>query len=408
MKPDRVWNPDNVLRFVDECYDQDSGAYSSAPGNHNSLYATCYAVMLKGFLGRELSIDPKTIRFIADCQDRISGLFIGPEIRTWAPLEGSKHDMQHLLLHLTCTVLPVLQEYGMQPKHHLRSAHRFCNQSFLDRWLNQRDLHDAWLEGNNFLFAGQLLVFLRDVEKHPKAQAALDRYFHWLDNHIDPATGLWGTDGYCSRFVAMCGGYHQLLVYYHENQPVCYRERLVDTVLSLQHRDGGFSPAGGGGACEDADATDILVNMYKRIDFRRADIRYALRRCLRLLLNLQNPDGGFPYKRGASFSHMSIPATASPPGASNMFSSWFRVNTLALIAQVLTDAESLNNIEFRFNTALSMGWHREWDKSQHQIHRNDRRAEHIVSLKTTPTYLCQSSIQLIGSVFRHVKRKTGR
>ncbi|MEZ4681893.1 MAG: hypothetical protein R2932_47560 [Caldilineaceae bacterium] len=103
----------------------------------------------------------------------------------------------------------------------------------------------VWLEGNNLLFVGQLLVFLRDIEENKQAQLALDFYFDWLDSQVDPQTGLWGTNGYCSPFVAMCGGYHQLLVYYYEHRPVLRIEQLIDTVLALQHIDGGFSPKGG-------------------------------------------------------------------------------------------------------------------------------------------------------------------
>ena len=50
---------------------------------------------------------------------------------------------------------------------------------------------------------------------------------------------------------------------------------MIDTVLGLQHVDGGFNPRGNGGACEDVDSVDILLNLYKRFDYRRADIRFA-------------------------------------------------------------------------------------------------------------------------------------
>jgi len=303
---------DKVLQFVAGCRAKDGPGYCYTPSNEPSLYATCYAAMLQWYLGCERPLDPETKDFILRCQDPFSGFFVGPELRTWTPPAGAKHDRQHLLLHATCTVLPVLQEHGIQPRFTLQAVHDFCDRKNLAEWLDRRDMTDAWLEGNNLLFVGQLLVYLRDVEKCVQAQSALDLYFDWLDARVDPVTGLWGTDGFCSAFVAMCGGYHQLLVYYYENHPVLYRERLVDTVLSLQHRDGGFSPSGGGGACEDADGVDILVNMYKQVDYRRAEIRHALRRCARHLRRLQNPDGGFPYKRTSllpGFEYIRLPSS---------------------------------------------------------------------------------------------------
>jgi hypothetical protein len=192
----------------------------------------------------------------------------------------------------------------------------------------------------------------------------------------------------------MCGGYHQLIVYYYEYHPVLHREKLVDTVLSLQHRDGGFSPAGGGGACEDADGVDILVNMYKQIDYRRAEIRHALRRCAGHVRRIQNPDGGFPYKRNMPFSHMGIPATMTPRGASNLFATWFRVHTLALISQVLWNEAPADEGPLRFNSALSMGWHRAGNMGEHAFNRRLRLAEVVAG--------CRSRLQLEMRYIRQV------
>jgi hypothetical protein len=228
-------------------------------------------------------------------------------------------------------------------------------------WLDRRDWHKAWLEGNRLLFAGQLLIHLRDVERDPQAQAALDQLFAWLDDQVDPSTGLWGTNRGGSLHACMCGGYHQLLLYYFEKRQVNHPRRLIDSVLSLQHEDGGFRPDGGGGACEDVDAADILVNLYKQIDYRRRDIRAALRRCYRLLRTMQNPDGGFAYNRVAEFSHNSIPATRCPAGTSNMFSTWFRVHTIALINQII-ELPELQSHALRFSSTFGMGWHRSWEE----------------------------------------------
>jgi hypothetical protein len=167
-----------------------------------------------------------------------------------------------------------------------------------------------------------------------------------------------------------------LLVYYHENHPIRNLRGLVDTVLELQHPDGGFNPRGNGGACEDVDSVDILVNLYKRSDYRRAEIRCALRQCLRHILALQNPDGGFPYNRDCPQSHMDVPGTQAPPNQSIMFATWFRVHTLALTAEILTDEPELQ-FPFQFTKNLSMGWHQTWSKAEHSITIQDREAERI-------------------------------
>lgn len=337
---------------------QSSGGAASVPGGDVTLYGTCYAWMGLYYLGNEKPVQIDAIaRLIQASQVQDGGLFEGPELRGFVPSHGAKHDRQHLLLHLTCSAaLPVIQQLGISVAP-IRYSHDFCVPGLLAAWQAKVDWRNAWLEGNNILFVGQLLVYLRDVEKHPGAADALKRWFDWLNEAADPKTGLWGTNGYCSPMEAVYGGYHQLLVYFYENHPLPNLQGLVDTVLALQHKDGGFNPLGNGGACEDVDSVDILVNCYKRLDYRRDEIRYALRKCLRHILATQNPDGGFPYNRGQAQSHMGIQGTEAEPNVSCTFPTWFRIHTLALIAEILPNDSCLREMTFRFNSALSMGWH---------------------------------------------------
>jgi hypothetical protein len=330
---------------------------SSVPGGPVTLYGTCYSILALDYLGEPFPISETLSQFITGYQDPRSGLFIGPELVNFEPHQDVLHDRTHLVLHQTSAVLSFIQQYGIVPSFPIRGAHEFCDVNYLRDWLAERDFTTAWFEGNNLFFVGQLLVYLRDVEKHPAAAAALQLWFGWLDDFADPETGLWGTDGHCSKMEAVYGGYHQLLVYFHETHGIPNAQGTVDTVLSLQHLDGGFNPNGNAGACEDVDSVDILVNCYKRFDYRRADIRRALRRCLRHILSTQNTDGGFPYNRDQPQSHMGIPGTAAEPNVSCTFPTWFRIHTLALIAEVLPQAPEVKGIPFRFNRALSMGWH---------------------------------------------------
>jgi hypothetical protein len=207
------------------------------------------------------------------------------------------------------------------------------------------------------LFVGQFLIYLRDYENCREAQKALNVYFDFLDREIDPETGLWGSNGFCSKSAALYGGYHQLLTYYYEERKVQYPEKLVDVALSLQHKDGGYNLSGGGGACEDVDAIDILVNVYKSYDYKRPQIRRSLKRALKSILSKQMPDGGFVYKKKTPFIHMGIERTASGVNTSNMFPTWFYTHAIALIAEILKNKTVLD-FDWKFNEAFSMGWHR--------------------------------------------------
>lgn len=360
--------------FIRSLEDPDAGAFRSVPGGPVTLYGTAYGLLALHYLGIDAPPSPAARSFILEAQDPHSGLFIGPELRDWSPPPGALHDREHLLLHLTCATLPLARQFDLDLRHPLHAARDFCDPDRLRTWLEARDLRKAWFEGNNLLFIGQLLVHLREVEHFAGAPAALQLWFRWLDEHLDPATNLWGTNGLCSTLEGTYGGYHQLLVYYHEDRPLRNPAGLIDTVLDLQHRDGGFHPWGNAGACEDVDAVDILVHLHRRTRHRHREVRIALRRCLRHILDQQNPDGGFPYQRDAPQSHMGIPATRAAPNISTLFPTWFRIHTLALLARVLTDEPELN-VPFRFSRALSMGWHRDAESPRPVIHPLDRAVE---------------------------------
>ena len=391
---------------------KDDGA-PSVPGGPVTLYGSAYTFMGLYYLGRDTSNISKALNILAlASQDADTGIFFGPELVGFVSSDNSKHDREHLSLHLTCSaVLPVAQQLKMAIRP-VRIAQEYCDAKNLAEWTSAINWKHAWFEGNNILFVGQLLVYLRDVERHPHASEALRYWFEWLDREADPATGLWGTNGYCSPMEAVYGGYHQLLVYYYENHPLPNLRGLVDTVLELQHGDGGFNPEGNGGACEDVDCVDILVNAYKRSSYRQTEIRVALRRCLKHILSTQNPDGGFPYNRDRPQSHMGIPGTQAPANTSCTFPTWFRIHTLALIAEVLPDEPEFDGITFRFNEVLSMGWHRSpagWKYAEPVL--GQQIAETLISSRRIAQSYWQRSRglpQLIRRKIGNLKRRLAR
>lgn len=333
------------------------GTYSSVLQKDATLYGSVYGHQGLDYLNTELPIANKQFKDWLLNQQNDKGLLVGPELLGFSSPKAAKHDYEHLSYHSTCSALPLYQELGLKLRP-IYDAHKFLNLEYLSEWVERIDWKNAWFEGNNILFVGQLLVYLRDVEKKEGAQEALGFWFNWLEREIDPETSLWGTNGFCTNAAAVYGGYHQLLVYWHEDYPIRNPEGLVDTVLGLQHYDGGFNPAGNAGACEDVDSIDILVNCYKRFDYKRAEIRVAVWRAVDHILKTQNEDGGFPYNRNKPQSHMGIPGTDASPNESCMFPTWFRVHTLALANEIIPDHPSLKAQTFKFNTYLSMGWHK--------------------------------------------------
>jgi hypothetical protein len=358
--------------------------YPSVPGGPPTLYGTCYGLMARHYLGDNEQPSVPIREFLLTSQDEESGLIYGPEVRGYDPSPDCQFDATHLRLHSTCTALPVLKQFGLEPRYPLSHASQYCHLPTLRRWLDDRDLSNPWFEGNNLLFIGQLLMALRDYEQRSGANHALSAWFEWLDHNVDERTGLWGSDKGATLPAAIYGGYHQLLAYYHEDRAINSPGRLVDGVLSIQHIDGGFRPRGRAGACEDVDAVDILVNMYKRYDYRRRSIRNALRRCATHILGTQNRDGGFSYGTGMQQSHMGIPATQAAPNISTTFPTWFRIHTLALIAEIVPEFIGVEVGALRFSRHFSMGWHESpsrWHPTTGPGERNRNRLDRLANVR---------------------------
>ncbi|NBB78989.1 MAG: glycosyltransferase [Verrucomicrobia bacterium] len=406
---DLPWN-DRVVTFIQNSMRTgESGLMRSTPLSGATAYGTAYCLQTLLYLNDPNWKQSINRDFVRVWQDPDTGLLWGPELDVCAP-EYAMHDREHLVLHSTCTLLPFCQELGVELKP-LTAAHRFLDSEYLADWCVRRDWENAWFEGNNILFVGQLLVYLRDVEAQPKALSALEQWFAWLDREMDSASSLWGTNGRCSDAAAVYGGYHQMLVYWHEHRSPKNIRGLVDTVLALQHPDGGFNPQGNAGACEDVDCVDLLVHCYKREDYRRAEIRCALQRCVDHILKTQNPDGGFPYKRNAAQSHMGIPGTEAPANVSCAFPTWFRVHTLALCAEVIPNHPKLCEINFRFNRFLGMGWHRgppDWKLNlpAEQLHAEKAIAARVCRANKIAAF--ERGIAIVPRAARHFRKQIAR
>lgn len=366
------------------------GEYSMCEGGQVTLYSSCFAVMTLYYMNalEEQSEEARSrwISYINQWQDPETGYYFGPEIKG-ENITSTIHDLEHVSMHLTAHVLPALLILGGSPVYSLKFAYRFMDLGYLQDWLDARDWKQAWNEGNNLLFIGQFLFFLLEYENKAEAKPALDLYFNWLDSQQDSNTGFWGTNGYCDNHTAMCGGYHQLITYYYYNHEVHYKQQIIDTTLNLQHVDGGFASNGNSGACEDIDAVDILVNMYKLTNgnYRGKEIRRALRKALRNIKRKQDSNGGFVYRRNTPFIHNDLPRTVCPANVPNLFATWFRVHSIAIICEVLTN-DPLTNINWQFNPCCSMGWHRKWEKRKHQISKGERASELIDDLTDQANY----------------------
>ena len=181
--------------------------------------------------------------------------------------------------HMTNDVYTALRSLdAVAPKTLALLAPFYSETTSLETWLDERNWDLSWSVGNEVLNLGTFLLYARDFHNEPRAGKLVARMLNWLDANQDPETGYWGTD--CTSPVgkrqAMCGAYHEYILYACERRPIPRIEQIVDATLSLQNPGGGFGCDGKSGACEDIDAAFIFLSAYYQQDYRRDDIEDAV------------------------------------------------------------------------------------------------------------------------------------
>lgn len=402
-KPDEL--KCDVLSWLESMKVKDApyGTYKMSASTEATLFSSCFAVFVKELysdLGNlTTNQKPAWIDLINSWQDKETGFFIDPRLKNeglFSEHLGKDHDWAYVSWQSTCFCISALKALGSTIQYPFRFLDKWKNPDKVASWLENLDWRRrTWTAGNVAMFLGVCLITDYEMNRDQRAKEAVEAFLDWHDSFQDPKTGFWGTNYGTSLYVGLFGAMHQYLLYYYVNRPLKYMERIVDNALLMQQPDGLFSPIGGGGACEDLDAVDTLVNMYQRVDYRRDDIRRALQKVLVATINSQNNDGGFPWAKRHRFGVKNWLRLAlsfnqrggfncwynsckeailgqtigwnrplRPPGwtktpilatESYIFPTWFRSLTLALISQVLPESPC-SQIEWRFLSAPGLGF----------------------------------------------------
>ena len=365
---------EGVNNWIESVRDQNSVLYNfSKETKFPTLLSNCFMVLalelwdeIDSFLG-----DKKEIlsSYILNCQKNKAGLFIDPLLKKEDLLLPEVHSWDYVTMQSTMFSVSVLDALGEKPRYEFKFLDKYKDTDYLIRWLQDRNWRNPWLESNNIMFVSCLLLYEYIQTKDSQILELIHEFLNWFDKYQDPKTGFWGTDKGASLANAMAGAFHVYLIYHYLKRPIQYKEKIIDSVLSLQQKDGLFATDGGGGSCEDLDAIDILVKLATLTDYRKGDIKQALLKSLEALVNGQNKDGGFSWKIEAKkgfirrlryFTKTSFYSDwrLMPFNTyrSDMWSSWFRPLAIALIVSTYPE-EFGSDFEFKFRRLPGLGWH---------------------------------------------------
>ena len=78
-----------------------------------------------------------------------------------------------------------------------------------------------------------------------------------------------------------------LIFYKYFNRKIKFSEKISSSVFQLQMRDGLFHPFGGGGACEDLDAIDVIYKTNSGVNTESEEsLKRHIGRCYKISIRM--------------------------------------------------------------------------------------------------------------------------
>ena len=289
---------DTIKKFIFSLQNTDGGFHLQKNYNQTTLMSSAFSIIILELINSLDSLEiSRDQDFFLRHQDEKSGLFI--DLNRNQEYE-KKEDIEYNYIHYQTTAfsLSALDALGLKPNYRLSFTDRFRGKDKILKFFDGVDWKNPWHESNKIMFLLQFFSYDYIKMKNEDSLDNIHVILDTLDSFQDPKTGLWGTQFNASTFVSMAAAYHFLIFYKYFDRKINFSEKISSSVFQLQMRDGLFHPFGGGGACEDLDAIDVISKVCSNFSDEAA---VSLRRAHAALLQNRNEDGGFCWAKRPKF-----------------------------------------------------------------------------------------------------------
>ena len=291
-------NKDTIESFIFSLQNNEGGFHLQKNYNQTTLMSSAFSIIILELINSLDSLEKSRDQdFFLRHQDEKSGLFVDLNL----DLKYEKiEDLESNYIHYQTTAfsLSALDALGVKPKFRLAFMDSFRGKDKILKFFDGIDWRNPWHESNKIMFLLQFISYDYIIMKNEDSLNNIHMILDVLDSFQDPSTGLWGTQFKASAFVSMAAAYHFLIFYKYFNRKINFSDKISSSVFQLQMRDGLFHPFGGGGACEDLDAIDVISKVTSSISDESAA---SLSRAHALLLQNRNEDGGFCWAKRPKF-----------------------------------------------------------------------------------------------------------
>ncbi len=310
------------------------------------LYASIYAVMLEGLLGvlkERTSEDLKGwAEYFNQFQNEDDGIFYDPalicqayeHVGCWKEGWGKHHLMGHIII--------AFARLGLTPKYRLKYLGKYYDPDYLLKWMNQFDFSkEVWTSSNYFMNLYTVMEYARDYMSEQQADVSIKLMAEWLLKRQNSETGMWHTRPFetltlSEKLNVVRAAYHFYPLFEYENIQIPFADKIVESILPLQNRWGGWTIDGGNsGACEDIDAIDPLLRYSKSVIAKSDEIKSSVKKSMIWQMASRNGDKGFSFYVRAQQDYGGHALTTSLRDESSMFATWFRTLCIAYEMQYL-------------------------------------------------------------------------
>ena len=388
-------NKKNIENYIFSLKNSSGGFYLQKNFNQTTLMSSAFSIITLELVDSLNKVEiTKEQNYFLKYQDEKTGFFVDPNLN----LDSKKiEDIELNYIHYQTTAfsLSALDALGMKTKYNFTFLNAFRGKEKILKFFKKIDWRNPWHESNKIMFLLQFFSYEYIVIEKEDSLDDIYTILDCLDSAQDPKTGLWGTQFKASSFASMAAAYHFLIFYKYFNRKINFSEKISSSVFQLQMRDGLFHPFGGGGACEDLDAIDVI---YKTSSGVNTESEESLKRAYRALLQNYDKNGGFCWAKRPTFPFLVGLKYFNPSlelfnigmikwiiknnyigslipffkekkiyeysnwnlmkyhiNLSDSWSTWFRLLSIATIERLLPDLKK-HDIDYKFRRLPSIGW----------------------------------------------------
>ena len=388
-------NKKNIENYIFSLKNSNGGFYLQKNFNQTTLMSSAFSIITLELVDSLNKVEiTKEQNYFLKYQDEKTGFFVDPNLN----LDSKKiEDIELNYIHYQTTAfsLSALDALGMKTKYNFTFLNAFRGKEKILKFFEKIDWRNPWHESNKIMFLLQFFSYEYIVIKKEDSLDDIHTILDCLDSAQDSKTGLWGTQFKASSFASMAAAYHFLIFYKYFNRKIKFSEKISSSVFQLQMRDGLFHPFGGGGACEDLDAIDVIYKTNSGVNTKSEE---SLKRAYRALLQNFDKNGGFCWAKRPTFPFLVGLKYFNPSlelfnigmikwiiknnyigslipffkekkiyeysnwnlmkyhiNLSDSWSTWFRLLSIATIERLLPDLKK-HDIDYKFRRLPSIGW----------------------------------------------------